>query len=529
MNSLAKLRHKASIGIIALLWLDVAIVVVRNVFRNDGVDMVQIVAALLIAASATWTWRGDRIGPTTRVVTSIAHASLVALLVYAFAGETLQIDIHMYFFATLAICAAWIDWRAIVGYALLVAIHHLLFYVAMPLAVFPDQSGFSRVLLHAVVLVLQAGVLIALTHAVVSAFDASDEAVRLANAAEQQAREMADVARQADSMAAREREMRDAEKARDACAVDEAVSALGTALDALAAGDLTQRIHAPFSGELDKIRISFNQSADNLQRVLYDALQGVEIIRSGAAQISQSNADLSGRTERQAVSVEETASALSVVAETVRQTALVADQVGRMVSEARVGAEKSGLVVASAVDAMSQIKQSSDQIEQIISVIDEIAFQTNLLALNAGVEAARAGDAGRGFAVVAQEVRELAQRSANAAKEIKALITASGDQVRTGVSLVGQAGTALHKISDEVHCISPQIEKIVGAAREQANGLTEIDAAIGEIDSNTQKNAAMTEESSAAVASLADEAIRLERLMLQFNLGTYSQNGRRAA
>ena len=520
MNALYALRHKASIGIVALLWLNFALIALRNVMRADGFDLFSIIATLLIVGSATLLWAKDRTGPTTRIVTSMAHAATVAIMVYAFAGSPLQIDIHMYFFASLAICAVWVDWRALVGYAALVAVHHVLLFFVMPFAIFPGESDFSRVVLHAVVLVLQSGVLIALTHSVVSAFVASEAAVEAATSAERKATTMAEQARQADAHAEEMRAEREQEKAREAEAVDFVVRKLDEALSQLAAGNLTHRISQEFKGELDKLRCSFNTSVEGLESVIGQVSQVVRIIRDGTGQISHANHDLSSRTERQAASIEETASALSNVTETVKQTASVADQVGRMVESARQGAERSGSVVTNAVEAMGKIEGSSREISQIINVIDEIAFQTNLLALNAGVEAARAGEAGKGFAVVAQEVRELAQRSANAAKDIKALINASGAEVKNGVALVDQTGEALHTIANEVTSISREVAKIVHSAREQSNGLTEIDAAIGHIDRNTQQNAAMVEESSAAIQSLANEASQLEQLMVRFQIST---------
>ncbi|MBV2186259.1 MAG: chemotaxis protein, partial [Rhizobium sp.] len=187
MNALNALRNKASTGIVALLWLNLALIALRNALRPDGFDVFAVIATLLIVGSATLTWMKDRTGSTTRVVTSMAHAATVAVLVYAFAGSPLQIDIHMYFFASLAICAVWVDWRAIIGYAALVAVHHVLLFFAMPFAIFPGESDFSRVVLHAVVLILQSGVLIALTHSVVSAFMASEAAVEAATSAERSA------------------------------------------------------------------------------------------------------------------------------------------------------------------------------------------------------------------------------------------------------------------------------------------------------------------------------------------------------
>jgi methyl-accepting chemotaxis protein len=530
MNELTKLRDRVSYGIIGLLWINFSLILLRNLFRDEGADWGMILATLALLVPATLLWSRDRTGPTTRMVTSMANAASVAILVFAFQGTPLQIDLHMYFFASLAICAAWIDWRAIIGYAALVAVHHVLLYVAMPLAVFPGESDFSRVVLHAVVLIVQSAVLIALTSAVVRAFDVSDKAVADAVAAGREAVDMADHARRTDAAAETERRKRESEKEREAQAVDYAVAELAKSLQRLADGDLSCRIETGFTGALDALRTSFNASVQTLEGVVSQVGQVASVIRNGTGQIGHANNDLSARSERQAASVEETASALSSVMSTVKQTATVAESVGKLVDQARTGAQRSGTIVTDAVSAMSRIEQSSQSISNIIGVIDEIAFQTNLLALNAGVEAARAGEAGKGFAVVAQEVRELAQRSANAAKEIKTLINASGEEVRHGVSLVDQAGEALSTISTEVQSISAEISKIIDGARVQAQGLAEIDTAIGQIDRNTQQNAAMVEESSAAIQQLAQEATTLDQLMAQFKLGAKASfGGRRAA
>jgi methyl-accepting chemotaxis protein len=245
-----------------------------------------------------------------------------------------------------------------------------------------------------------------------------------------------------------------------------------------------------------------------------------EGIRSGTGEVSQAADDLSKRTEQQAASLEETAAALDEITATVRKTAEGANQARDVVTTAKADAERSGEVVGGAVAAMAAIDTSSRQISNIIGVIDEIAFQTNLLALNAGVEAARAGEAGKGFAVVASEVRALAQRSADAAQEIKSLISASSQQVGSGVDLVGQAGKALERIVAQVTEISGIVIEIAASAKEQATGLAEVNTAVNQMDQVTQQNAAMVEQSTAASHSLAQEAEELGRLVARFELGT---------
>jgi methyl-accepting chemotaxis protein len=322
------------------------------------------------------------------------------------------------------------------------------------------------------------------------------------------------------SLSEKERIERERQKAQEAADVQFAVDNLAAGLAKLSDGDVAYRISHPFTQNLDSVRDNFNQSAEKLQSALVQVSQNARGIDAGTNEIKSAADDLAKRTEQQAAAVEETAAALEQITTTVKDSTRRAQEAGALVSRTRQEAEHSGEVVRRAVVAMEKIEQSSGEIGNIIGVIDDIAFQTNLLALNAGVEAARAGEAGKGFAVVAQEVRELAQRSANAAKEIKTLITTSNQQVQEGVDLVGATGTALEKIVVEVQEINRHVAAIVESAHEQSSGLQQINTAVNQMDQDTQKNAAMVEESTAASHGLAREVASLNQLLGQFKLGS---------
>ena len=331
------------------------------------------------------------------------------------------------------------------------------------------------------------------------------------------------------SMSEKERIEREKQRAKEAADIQFAVDSLATGLSKLSDGDVSYRIAQPFTQSLDGVRGDFNQSAEKLQEALKRVSENARGIDGGANEIRSAADDLAKRTEQQAAAVEETAAALEEITTTVKNATQRAQDAGQLVARAKAGAEQSGEIVRRAVIAMEEIEKSSGEISNIIGVIDEIAFQTNLLALNAGVEAARAGEAGKGFAVVAQEVRELAQRSATAAKEIKALITTSNDQVHQGVQLVGDTGKALQLIVSEVQEINRHVLSIVESAHEQSSGLQQINTAVNQMDQDTQKNAAMVEESTAASHSLAREVQSLNQLLSQFKLGSGSAGSIRPA
>ena len=318
----------------------------------------------------------------------------------------------------------------------------------------------------------------------------------------------------------------EAERARNAAALAASaaeqahvVELVGSGLARLSDGDLVHRIAEAFPADYERLRADFNGAMEKLQDTMRTVTDSASAIRSGTGEISTASGDLSHRTEQQAASLEETAAALDEITATVRKTAEGSKHARTVVSTARDSAEQSGRVVHQAVEAMSEIERSAREIAQIIGVIDEIAFQTNLLALNAGVEAARAGDAGRGFAVVASEVRALAQRSAEAAKEIKGLISTSGRQVEQGVAFVGQTGEALSLIIAQVAEIDGIVGEIAASAQEQATALDQVNTAVNQMDQVTQQNAAMVEEATAASQALAHETGELARLIGQFHIG----------
>ncbi len=310
----------------------------------------------------------------------------------------------------------------------------------------------------------------------------------------------------------------EAERAAIASSQAHVVAALAAGLSKLAEGDLTCAIPDPFDSEYERLRHDFNTTVAQLGDAVAHIVTSTRAITAGAGEITAAADDLSRRSEQQAASLEQTAAALDEITATVRKTASGAQHALKIVSDAHVGAEKSGRVMQDAVSAMGAIEDSAKKVAQIIGVIDEIAFQTNLLALNAGVEAARAGDSGRGFAVVASEVRALAQRSAAAAKEIKALISTSSQQVARGAELVGSTGRSLHEIVAQVGQINSVVGDIAASAHEQASGLAQVNIAVNQMDQVTQQNAAMVEQSTAASHVLESEAVELTRLTGRFRL-----------
>ena len=300
--------------------------------------------------------------------------------------------------------------------------------------------------------------------------------------------------------------------------VDNATTEIGNMLEATAQGQLNRRIDADFQGKFAELKTNANRTAEQLSEIVRQIQTVTGEVTSAANEISSGTNDLSNRTEQAAANLEETAASTEEMSATVRQNAENAKNANGLADTANQTASKGGEIVERAVTAMNGIEGAAQKITDIISVIDEIAFQTNLLALNASVEAARAGEAGKGFAVVAQEVRQLAQRSAQAASDIKTLIQDSNDQVRDGVELVNQAGAALGEIVGSIGEVASIVREISSASQEQAAGIQEINGSVASMDEMTQQNSALVEESTAAARALSEQAGKLGELMAFFKI-----------
>ncbi|MGC9271111.1 methyl-accepting chemotaxis protein [Acidiphilium sp.] len=523
-DDLFRIRQTANRLMVPLLWLQVPIIgLVAWLTGNDWIEAGGLAILIDAMMTAAWLWRPD--AQSTRLTVAIAYVAMVSLIVASCKGSYLQIDAHMYFFAALAILAVYCDRDVVLAGAGAIAVQHLVMNFVAPALVFPGGADITRVLLHAAVVVLETVALVWMIQQINAALTQS--AARLV---ESVAASHAAAAAEAEAAVQRSRVETDriaaeAQRARHAEQQSVVVSRIASGLSRLAEGDLEQIITDPFDADYETLRADFNQAVARLREAVTEIGVASSAIRAGNGQIASASDDLARRTEQQAATLEQTAAALDEIVGAVRSSAAGAQNARELVSGTRSDAERSGVVVGNAVTAMGGIATSSHQISQIIGVIDEIAFQTNLLALNAGIEAARAGDAGRGFAVVASEVRTLALRATDAAKEIKVLIANAESQVKTGVSLVNDAGDALNRIFEQVAQIDQVVETIATAAQDQAGRLAQVNTAINQMDQATQQNAAMVEQTTAAARGLSDETDNLARLIDRFRVGRVAAAG----
>jgi methyl-accepting chemotaxis protein len=517
MSDLDRHRSKTHLIFLALIWFHIPLNAVSG-WLSGGPWIMLGTASAGVAALATMTWLYASNPYAVRATNAVALMVAISILVAAEAGSPWQVDVHMYYFAALALVAIYCDAYAILAAAATVAIHHLSLNFALPALIYPGGGDFGRVVLHAVVLVGETAGLVWMAAMLQQSLARAAASLREAHEAQATAETVA-VDLHATQAAERQSVLKRQEFEQSVAVQQRAtVAALADKLTRIACGDLTARVEEDFQGEFGQIKQDFNSALDTLAEAMRGVQDATGGVRSGTEQISVAAVNLSQRTEQQAASLQQTAAALNEITATVARSAEAANHARDIVMTTDSEAKQSAGVVDKAIAAMEAISKSSQKIIDIIGVIDEIAFQTNLLALNAGVEAARAGEAGRGFAVVASEVRGLAGRSAEAAKEIKSLISMSTNQVKQGSSLVTETGQALQRIAIKVSQITELVSDIASGAKAQSTGLSEINTAINQMDQMTQENAAMAEEATAAGHSLEQESERLAILVRKFEI-----------
>jgi len=510
--SLEAISSRAQQFMLAFLWAHVPLTALIALLGGQGGMIVPLAVGVLAALSTAERWRSPA-GQGAPMTIAVSLAIVVALLVYQLGGHAWQVDAHMYFFAVFATIGVFCNWRPLVAYAGVVAVHHLLLNLLIPAAVFPGEGDLGRVFLHAAVLVVQAVALIWLTNRLAQGFSAAEDALLAARTAQSEAEQLAAEQQASEKRLAEQTMQQAAQQARMA-------RDIAAGLERLAIGDLSHPIDSPakdpFPEEYEALRVSYNGAVERLNGVIARIGTVAEGVSTGSGEINQASQDLASRAETQAATLEQSAAALQQLTESVRFAASRAAEAETEGRENRARAESGTHVVKEAIMAMNAIERSSEQINRIVDVIDAIAFQTNLLALNAGVEAARAGEAGRGFAVVASEVRGLAQRASDSAGEIRALITESTAHVATGSSLVSRTGASLDAILESARRMQALLDEISTGASTQATGLAEINTGVSQLDQVTQQNAAVAEETTAAAASLKQKAEALMAELQQF-------------
>jgi len=452
------------------------------------------IAGMGLAAAPLYFAMNHRSDKMARIALGAGLPLIAALALAISRGTGYLLDTHMLFFALLSASAIMADWRAVIAGTLVTAAHHLLLNFAAPTYVFTGGSDLVRVVIHALIVLIEAGVLVVLCNRIETLVSTIVETDKLKS--EQEA------------LANTEREQNSKEQAA-------VLDALKTRLMDLAGGNLTVQL-AQLPGRYRQVETDFNSAIHSLDSAVGTIVDGFDQMASGTQEIQIASQDLARRTEQQAANLEETAAAINNVTSEVGRAAEAALVARTAITSTNGKADNGSTIVNEAVGAMDQIAKSSAEITNIIGVIDSIAFQTNLLALNAGVEAARAGETGKGFAVVASEVRALAQRCTQAADEVKQLISASGRHVETGVDLVSRSGAAFASIAKEVSELNSSIEMIANSAQSQAETLKQINLVVSELDGSTQQNAAMAEQCTAAAASLAAQASRLKQTVSRF-------------
>jgi methyl-accepting chemotaxis protein len=544
-----RLRGAFIVAALAALMTVVAVcveLVLQGAFGTGSLLAVFGLASLLV------TYLVARQTPAFRyLAVAVMMGEVVALLI-ATRGHPFQTDIHMAFFAALAVCALLYDYKAILLGAALVAVHHLVLGMTLDELIFYGGGGLGRVLLHATILIIETAGLIWMTLNTRQLLVVAEARSQQAQASADEAQTLSNEIQQAAVLHRNERNQTMEQLSSDFGRVveaavggdfsvrigaeydDEALNSLaqsinelvtttgasiaetGRVLSALAGSDLTVRMEGSYRGTFATLKEDINALATRLEAVMASLRASVGSLRSATGDILSNANDLSDRSTRQAATLEQTTTAVQNLAETVLKNADRARDASTNAAGVSKNAEESGMVMAQATDAMEKIKASSANISSIIGLIDDIAFQTNLLALNASVEAARAGDAGKGFAVVAVEVRRLAQSAASASADVKGLIEVSTREVGTGTRLVADASAKLSAVLTSARANSGLIDAIARDSQEQASALEEVSVAVRQIDEMTQHQAAMVDETHAAIEQTERQVGEIDEVVSSF-------------
>jgi len=497
-DGLDAMRWRGMLILAAISGIATVTVIVCSIWTGSMVAPIQAVLVGIVPAALVLQKRRDALA---RTVMAIALPLYPAILLGQWHSGPWVIDLHMLFFAVLATVVILADWRPVIAAAGVIAVHHLLLNFVAPQFVFGTDGDFARVLLHAVIVIIETAVLVALARQVENLIIHQEEA-------RQQQEQLEETAR--------------AHRAQVEAEQREVIGSLRERLLSLAAGKVGDRINGKFPPAYEELRHATNEACEQLQSLIGDVADVSSFVITSVGEIRAASDDLARRTEMQAGSLEQNSALTRRLLEQITGTAKQAGQVNEAVRLAGEDSQGSRIVLDEAVLAMGAIERSSAEISQFISLIDGISFQTNLLALNAGVEAARAGDSGKGFAVVANEVRALAQRSADAANMIKNLVAGSSGEVTRGADLVAKSGKSLESLDARVIEIREAVAEIARSAATQAEDLRKVTEVFGQIDNATQQNAAMVEENNAAARGLAEEAERLAQSVGRFDAGPAS-------